>query len=223
MKKKLFAPDFSRDTIHRIEEALQVLSSQGDQLQDHQNQKITRFQVGSLDLVAKEYEITSTSRKIAAHLGYSRARRSFRAGLRLLQAGIKTPQPVLLIEDGSPFFSKSIRVTEFAPGVTLDKSLASGETPPASLAADLDGILRKLLEIHFRHGDFHGLNLIVSPTGTASLIDLDSARRRFFKRRITTNIQADRDRLIGSSAADPEFQKSLMEILGEPGTPFPRL
>ncbi|MFT6864590.1 MAG: serine/threonine protein kinase [Akkermansiaceae bacterium] len=220
MKSIFLASDLSPEAAHAIEAALSTLSRSGTKIYDRKKQQVYRFQVGSLDLIAKTYEMSSPSRILAAHLGFSRARRSYRASVLLRKAGIQTPKSLMLIEQGRPLYSSSTLITEFCEGPSLQKLLQDRTPLPATLADDIADLLLGLKATKIRHGDFHALNLLISPDGRPILIDLDSARKRFSKKTVAQNIREDRDRLLLSIDYDPDFQALLIEKVGAPGTPL---
>jgi tRNA A-37 threonylcarbamoyl transferase component Bud32 len=129
----------------------------------------------------------------------------------------------MLIEQGQPFYSSSILITEFCKGPSLQQFLQEGSPIPASLVTDIAEMLARLRANKIPHGDFHDLNLLISPDGHPNLIDLDSTRKRFLKQTAAKNIREDRDRLIRSIDYHSEFQAALIAKLGEPGTPLSTL
>ena len=78
MNSVLTAPDLPAATARDIQAALPGLTRDGRKIYERKNQQIFRFQAGDLDLIAKTYQIKTLSRFLAASLGFSRARRSFR-------------------------------------------------------------------------------------------------------------------------------------------------
>jgi len=220
MKSILCAPDLSPETAESIRNALANLEEEGTKIYDRKKQTVYRFEAGGHDLIAKVYEIKSLSRILAAALGFSRARRSYRASVTLREAGVRTPKSLLLIEEGPFLYTSSILVCEFCDGPSLRHLLDHEEPVPATMADDIHKMLLRMRSINFRHGDFHSLNLLVSDDGKPNLIDLDSARRRFFKSTAIKSIQNDRDRLLNSFKPYPEFHKTLLQQLAPPGTPL---
>ena len=131
MKFIAIAPDLSSDSVAAIQAAVSTLPEGGTKIYDRKNQQIYRLQIGDQHIIAKTYRISSFARILAALLGFSRARRSFRASVLLRQAGIPTPKSLFLIEEGSPFYSASTLVTNFCEGPSLRKFLT--DTNPCLL------------------------------------------------------------------------------------------
>ena len=154
MNSVLTAPDLPPATARDIQAALPGLTRNGRKIYERKNQRIYRFQAGDLDLIAKTYEIKTISRALAAHLGFSRARRSFRAAVLLRKAGIRTPKPLLLVERGRFLNSSSILITEYCEGPSLRELVQTGEPTPPDLPGDLTEIIEKLARHNIRHGDF---------------------------------------------------------------------
>lgn len=221
MNSVLTAPDLSPAIAREIEEALPTVVRYGRKIYDRKNQKVFRFRVANLDLIAKTYQVGTASRYLAATLGFSRARRSFRAGQLLLNAGILTPKPLLVKEEGCLLNSSSILITEFLDGTSLREHLKQGLPIPGTLTDDLVGIIEKLAQNNIRHGDFHDGNILIPPDGHPSLIDLDGTRKRFLKKKARQNIREDRDRLLLSLDHAPDFQAALIAKMGAPGSPLP--
>jgi len=220
MKSTLLSSDLTPETGESIRKALANLDQSGTKIYDRKQQQVYRFEAAGLDLVAKVYGIKSFSRVLAAALGFSRARRSFRASVTLRNAGLRTPKSLILIEEGPLLFSSSVLVTEFCEGPSLRDLLDHGKHVPDSMAGDIHEMLHQMSTINFRHGDFHGINLLVSENGKPNLIDLDNARRRFLGGAARRNIENDRDRLLSSFELYPEFRNTLIKQLGAPGTPL---
>lgn len=202
------------ELLAEIEASLSDLQSNGSLLYESKGQTIHRFQVGDLDLVAKSYPLKTIQQKIAALFRHSRADRSFRTGLRFLNAGINTPRPILL----SRTKDEHILVTEFCPHKELLKILVAGEELPPSVPSNILILLHQLAEIHFTHGDFHARNLLIDPEGTPHLIDLDGARGHAGPSRILR----DRDRLLRSIKTDPKYFDAFEEVLGSPAADLPK-
>lgn len=121
------------EILAEIEAGFSDLQSDGSLLYKSKRQTIHRSQIGDLDLVAKSYPLKTIQQKIAALLRHSRADRSSRAGLRFLEAGIKTPRPILL----SQIKDEHILVTEFCPHKDLLKILVVGEELPPSVPTNI--------------------------------------------------------------------------------------
>ena len=223
MKSVVLANSLDHESSLLITEALKDLSAHGTPIYQRREQTLYRFQVGSLDLIAKHYQIKTLPRAAAAMLGKSRARRSFQAARRLLDQGIPTPDAIFLLEQGRIFPEDAFLVTEYFPGLTLLEFLRNEKDPPAPVITAIVAIFRRLLHSQNRHGDFHCQNVLVNKEEEITLIDLDGARQRFSKARLRKNLQTDRDRLVNSLFAYPDFQTRLIEALGKPKSPFPEL
>ncbi len=223
MKSVVLADSLDHESSLFITEALQDLAAHGTQIYQQKEQTLYRFQVGSLDLIAKHYQIKTLPRTVAAVCGQSRARRSFQAAQRLLKQGIPTPEALFLLEKGPIFPKDAYLVTEYFPGLTLLEFLETENDPPAPVVTAIVDIFRKLLHSQNRHGDFHSQNILVNNERKITLIDLDGARHRFSRTQLRENLQTDRDRLVNSLFAFPDFQARLIETLGEPKSPFPEL
>lgn len=215
MKTTLTDPSLPPDMAAKIKAALPLISESGRLIYDRKEQKIYRFRVEQAQLVAKTYQIKTPSRFVAAHLGFSRARRSFRAGLFLSAAGIRTARPLLLQEKGRFLYSSSVLVTEFCKGLSLEFLLASGQPLPPHLAENIVKVRLKLKNRRIQHGDFHALNIIISPSGLPWLIDLDGTCRCYRKKKADQKHREDLKRLLQSLRKYPDFRNTLEEKFHE--------
>lgn len=220
MKSVFQGETLPAEDLGAIQTALENLERDAEKIYDRKQQKIYRFKAAGRDLIAKTYRPKSFMKKLVTTCGFSRARRSFRAGLKLRKAGVKTPAPVLLVEHGALLLSHSTLVTDFCEGPSLRDLLETQSPLPDDLGKDLRKILLDFQSCGMRHGDFHTRNLIIHPSGDLFVIDLDNARVRFLNSALQRNLIEDRDRLVGSTEAFPEAHAHLLEHLGKPGTPL---
>jgi len=221
MTHRLVSPTLSELNLAEIESAL--AAGHGEVIYQEGDQTIRRFQAAGLDLVSKSYRHTSLKQKLATLFRYSRARRSFRAGQRLVCASIATPHPFLLIERGSHLPDSSLLVTEFCGHPSLLDLVNSGSPIPPSVPPNILKLLHHLISIRCGHGDFHARNILIGPDGTAHLIDLDGMQYRHRTSEVTRHALKDRDRLLRSLAPLPDHHARFAKVLGVPGEPLPAL
>lgn len=146
----------------------------------------SRAIVGSYDvseepIVLKYYEPASFVKHLTYGLRGSRCHRSWIAGLALGFIGVPTPAPLMIAEWsslGGLWHSRSFLATRQAPGVSLAKFAAGLDADDPLLqktAASLREAFTILARFRAVHGDLKENNIIVSPEGTISFIDLDGA------------------------------------------------
>jgi len=213
-------PSLAPEEVAEIRESLSDLSSRGSLIYETKGQTIHRFQAADRDLIAKSYQLNSLARKAAAVFKYSRAHRSYRAGTRFLDAGIKTPIPLLLETKGT-FPSSATLVTEFCPFPALRESLVENAPVHPSSPEKILILLHQLLSTRCSHGDFHARNLLVDDEGNPHLIDLDGVKHHSDSAKLTRYICADRDRFLRSLEPLPEYHQKFGSVLGDPGTSLP--
>lgn len=202
------------ELLAKIRASLSGLQTHGAMLYESKGQTINRFQVDCLDLFTKSYPLETIQQKVAALFRHSRAERSFRAGLRFLQAGIATPRPILL----SRTRAEHVLVTEFRPHKALLEFLVDGVELQPSVPSNILALLHQLSAIKYTHGDFHARNLLIDPEGTPHLIDLDAARGLAGK----ASILRDRDRLLRSIKPLPKYFDAFEKVLGTSGANLPK-
>ncbi|YCM46036.1 lipopolysaccharide kinase InaA family protein [Verrucomicrobiaceae bacterium 227] len=221
MNHRLVSPTLSGPDLTEIESAL--AAAKGEVIYQQGDQTITRFQAAGRDLVSKSYRLTSLKQKFVALFRYSRARRSFRAGQRLVSAGMATPHPFLLKESGGLLPQQSLLVTEFCDHPSLLDLIKSGHPLPPALPVNILKVLHQLVAIRCGHGDFHARNILIAPNGAVHLIDLDGMQYRHRSSEVTRHSIKDRDRLLRSLAPLPDQHACFAKILGAPGKPLPAL
>ena len=204
-----------------IRECLGKLSLRGTLIYDSKGQTIHRFQIKDLDLIAKSYSLETTSQKIAALLGYSRAKRAYRAALKLATVGVTTPKPYFLRHDGNPWPNKAILVTAFCPHANLLELLQSDQTLHPSTPGKILSLLHCFSRARMSHGDFHARNILVDQEGSPHLIDLDGARHHCLTAMTNRFVKKDRDRMLRSIRPLSDHYVTFCNILGASGTDLP--
>ncbi|MGL4424300.1 MAG: lipopolysaccharide kinase InaA family protein, partial [Gemmataceae bacterium] len=145
----------------------------------------------------------------------SAARRSWLNGHNLLDRGLPTPRPWLVLErfvGGVPH--EGFLLTEF----TSDARPLSAVTPTPRLCTNLARLLRKMHRHRVRHRDLKAPNILVGPDESLTLIDLVgvTAQQKRFQ---DQERQADLARLAVSSLQHPLVRNTqrlqfLLEYLG---------
>ena len=145
---------------------------------------------GAVSVVVKQFRIQGPRQRLKRWLSGDRAIKSWRAGLRLMAAGVATPEPVMLIlssDPRGPSFYVTRLVESFVEMRYLFRALKQdcleAEFPGVDrrgLFEPLGRYLRRLHDARFRHRDLSIGNLLVtdpgSPEQAFQLIDLNRAR-----------------------------------------------
>ena len=216
-------PSIAPEEIGEIQEALSDLKSQGSLIYETKGQAIHRFQTKNRDLIAKSYQLNTLAQKAAALFKRSRAHRSFRAGTLFLNADIKTPTPLLLLENGNLTPTSVVLVTEYCPFPALRESIVREDPVHPSTPEKILRLLHQLSNTDCSHGDFHSRNLLVDEDGNPHLIDLDGVKHHTSSTNLSKYIREDRDRFLRSLEPLPEHHQQYSIILGESGSPLPAI
>jgi len=154
-----------------------------------QNAKVDArlLKTSSGPVFVKQYKVASRVRRALVALTGFRARRMFRLSLRLLDIGVRVPQPLAYVLDHRRNQLLSFFVCEALQARDL-KSIACGagldEVGGEARVFDLVGsMLAALHRAGFAHGDMKWANLMVDEMSRELiLIDLDGVRRPWFFR-----------------------------------------
>lgn len=201
------------DEINKLIKRLEALPNEATIIWDRNNQVVYKLTFNGKNLFTKFYRMKRRSSRWIAAFKFSRARRSYRGGLQLLRAGLETPQPLLVLELGSPIPNCSYLVTEWIPGTMLMDYLPDHPEAYQSLADQIANLMKQFHGQGFSHGDFHMKNIIVKEDGSVFLIDLDNVRRHLLKSRHRRRFERDRARLLMSLEEFPDFIQLLDKTL----------
>jgi tRNA A-37 threonylcarbamoyl transferase component Bud32 len=146
---------------------------------------------GPLDVVVKQFRHRGTRARLKRRLQGSKAAKSWRVARALLDAGLLTPAPVMLVESASEK-GPALYLCAYLPDVTearyLFRAANAGEEAErfpavdfAAFIAALGKTLRRLHDAGFWHRDMSGGNLLLrfGPEGRPSeiyLVDLNRTR-----------------------------------------------
>jgi len=148
-------------------------------LKDGNSSTVMRLKIGPADLVVKRYNIKDFSHGLKRSVVRTRASRSWENAHLLGFYGIKTAQPVAMVECCRGSVSRtSYFISEYVEGVPcLDflKNYHYADAEKEMAAEQLVDLLVKLQQLHISHGDLKASNIVFADQGPV-LIDLDSMR-----------------------------------------------
>lgn len=146
---------------------------------------------GPLPAVVKQFRNDGRGKRLRRRLRGSKAERSWRVARALVEAGIDTPEPLLLVESERPdgpsyFVSREVEGAEEARYLlrAVNAGHAAGEYPEVDVAAFLAALGRAARRLHdagFWHRDFSSGNVLVTwgdggRPARLALVDLNRTR-----------------------------------------------
>jgi tRNA A-37 threonylcarbamoyl transferase component Bud32 len=151
---------------------------QGEMMRRTGQRRTVRLQWGNAQYVLKHYRPTwwHFARQLPIR---SWAVDTFRATIRLINAGIATPRPVACVENRwGQLRRDSFLMYEYVEGTTLRSYLQDDDSPSLAdhLSQQLGDIWQRLEALRASLDDTHTGNFIVCPAGQLWVIDLDNAR-----------------------------------------------
>ncbi|HRO60748.1 MAG TPA: lipopolysaccharide kinase InaA family protein [Burkholderiaceae bacterium] len=141
-------------------------------------QQIARFEADGQALVLKRYVATTRARRLRRAMTTSRAARSWHAAHRLLEIGVGTPRPWLMLEQRfGPLRGRAWLVTDFCPGMHVDEAYRlGGRNERDAIETSLARLFELMLSHRISHRDTKPANLLWTKDGQLQVIDLDSVR-----------------------------------------------
>ena len=182
-------------------------------LKNHGRSAVTCIPLGRRVLCVKEYRTRGWLDRLKDLLRGSRARRAWRAAMRLLAAGVEIPEPIALLERGGTGFLVTRFVEHAAPLKQLLCERFGGRLCPAerdakrALIRQLARWLRRLHDLGIYHDDWSAKNILAIERGgrwAFRLLDLDSIGRLkpLTRRRRVKNLGQINDAPCGVAATD---------------------
>jgi len=172
--------------------------------------------------VLKYYQPASFAKHLTYGILGSRCHRSWLAGLAFAHIGVPTPAPLMVAEwksSGGLWLKRSFLATRHAAGISLAKFLdQSSPDDPRRLkvAAGLKDAFGKMARHRAIHGDLKENNIIISPDGGISFIDLDGARFLLPEDRWKKLRRKDRDRFFKNWKETPEVAGLFRHVFDSP-------
>jgi len=154
-------------------------------------------QLAGKKVVIKRYNIKSFWHLIKRCWRPSRAANSWRYGNLMELVGIATPEVLGFIEERhGPLRSTAYLISEFSEGANELNKVFPHHLPNTEVMAQVQRIFNLMIKHRFTHGDLKASNLLLTPSRTVELIDLDAMQEhkcdRFFKRAY----DGDKDRFL---------------------------
>jgi len=176
---------------------------------------IAQTSLNDQPLVIKRYNIKGLGHFISRFWRPTRAWHSWRSAHRLQFWGIKSPEPIALIEERlGPFRKRAWFVSRQALGPDMASHLKAfaPELPPEKERAQLKKLFERLVEEQISHGDMKANNFIWSEDDWL-LIDLDSLAFHPQKTAFLRAYRQDLDRFLKNWTDYPVFKNWCQENL----------
>ncbi len=188
----------------------------GRVLKDGNSATVAQVRFQGRDIVVKRYNLKDTRHFMRRCLRPSRALRSWRNAHVLGQLGIKTPQPLAMIEERwGPLHRRAYYISDYQPGPILASywqtdrpSENLGMAPLNALAA----LFQKMADAQICHGDCKASNMVVDGDAIA-LLDLDGMRIFRSPRVFRQRFRQDCHRFKQNWAHLPRIQRQIDECL----------
>jgi len=180
------------------------------------------YALGGGQVVLKYYEPANLVKHFTYGILGSRCHRSWVAGLALDFIGVPTPAPLMIAEWsslGGLWLSRSFLATSHAAGLPLAK-FAAGRDAEDPLLLKVADSLRKSFSTLARHRAVHGdmkeNNIIVSPDGDISFIDLDGTAFLLPQKAWEQQWDKDRRRFLKNWSDSPHLAAVFRNVFDAP-------
>ena len=157
--------------------------------------------------VIKRYNTKNLWHALRRPLRRSRAEICWQGAHHLIDIGIATPRPVMMLEETlGPLKGRSYFVTEFVDGEQLSDYLSGRDNAEVeAVAAQIGRLFRQLLAAGIAHGDMKASNLLVHRR-QVYLLDLDAIHYPIDPHARVRALNRDRARFLRNWATDEALQ-----------------
>lgn len=186
----------------------------GELIKDGNSATVVRTRLGERSVIIKRYNIKNTGHRLRRLFRETRASNAWRAAHLLHMAGIKTPEPLVLLEKRrGPMRGVSYLVTADAGGEEMLDTYQRRE-PTDDELQEVREIFRIMGELQLCHGDFKAKNFLVTDSGV-QLIDLDVLHAVKSRRRFARCARQDKERFLRNWYAHPATETRFKNLLAD--------
>lgn len=201
------------DWIERFRATPDSVIAQGETIKNGNSATVVRSALAGGSVIIKRYNVKSTGHRLRRLFRETRASNAWRAAHLLKMAGIKTPEPLLLLEQRrGPLRCVSYLVSEDVGGEEMLDVYRQREPTEAELGEIADAF-RVMAELQLCHGDLKAKNFLVTARGV-QLIDLDVLHVAPSARHFVRCQRKDRERFLRNWQGQPGLQQRFRELLG---------
>ena len=200
-----------RGLLSNLDAAIDQARASGNLLKDGNTATLVRYESPEGPLVIKRYNLKSVSHRLRRAFRKSRAWVSWGNIFRLELLGVKTAEPIALVEERfGPLRLRAYLVTKYIAGSDASGLHALADPTPATQS--MAEILHTLTAACVTHGDLKASNFLLGSEGVA-LIDLDSMTEHQPGRSFTSSAQKDLARFMKNWASSPPLSSRFTALL----------
>ena len=169
-----------------IEAVPSLFKEQGELVYQARNQLKT-YQVDGVDVIVKSFKKPHWfNRVVYTFFRPSKAKRSYEYALRLLDAGVRTPEPIAYMEEKeSGFLCHSYFVSIYEKDYTHLRDYMTGEIMDESLLREIARFIADFHNKGFYHLDMSPGNILHKKEGDRHLFSLVDNNRMLFKKNLS--------------------------------------
>ncbi len=167
------------------------------------------------ELVIKRYNIKSLWHGLKRGFRKSRAAYSWQNAHMLKNLGVRTAEPIALIEKRfGPWRRQAYYICEYLPGTPLTEFIRNSDQQ-LHLIDQLIDLFNDLCLAHVSHGDMKADNFIMAHEKELTLIDLDSMLRHSNKKHWLQRWEKDMHRFLKNWESEPEVFETVQQQLSK--------
>jgi tRNA A-37 threonylcarbamoyl transferase component Bud32 len=189
-------------------------------LKDGNSSTVVRLKIENADLVVKRYNIKDFRHGMKRSVARTRASRSWENAHLLGFYGIRTAQPVAMVECGwGSIPRKSYFISEYVEGISCSVFFKDYHYPEAEkeiAAEQVVDLLVQLQDLHISHGDLKASNIVMTQDGPV-LLDLDAMRQYRTSARFKKAGDRDLQRFLLNWENDPEVYEIFIRQMKDRG------
>ncbi|MBB3047316.1 tRNA A-37 threonylcarbamoyl transferase component Bud32 [Litorivivens lipolytica] len=198
--------------IEQFKAAPDSVMVRAEMLKDGNSATVVRTELAGRPVIIKRYNIKSTGHRLRRLFRETRASNAWRAAHLLQMAGIRTPAPLVLLEQRrGPLRGVAYLITEDVGGDEMLDAFTQREPTEAELQ-DVGETFRVMRELQLCHGDLKATNFLVTDQGV-QLIDLDVLHAVSSVSNFKRCHQKDRERFLRNWYAHPGVERQFKRLL----------
>lgn len=198
------------------DDLLEILSSpdhsmsKGKEIKLEEGNHIVSLDLKNISIYIKKFQVKGALHYIRKFFSQSRAKTAWKATFWLNAVGIKTIQPIALIENHDAFTTKeSYLITLKQQGQRLD-AVDLTEDLENKIVNRMASFVKRLRWIGFSHGDAKSPNFFIE-SGSLIASDLDVCKRSYVPFLLERKLSKDKKRILKSFKNNTKINQSLLK------------